>query len=371
MRTRAFILALVTAVAMSACSLEVSRDDSGAADKEPQTSTDPTVVLEQSEDSPPHSSVADVVDRVKDSVVNVRVTGIRNDPLGNPSQQRSEGSGVIIDPNGIIVTNSHVVEGSTEVRVVLTDGEEIEGEVIGTDPEKDLAVINAAGTGLSSITIGKSGDLRLGDDVIALGFPLGLGGITVTKGIVSGLRRTITIGGSVGEAEHLESVLQTDAAINPGNSGGALVNRAGQLVGINTAAASASTAENIGFAISIDQAMPVIRQIIEEPAEKRAWLGVSIASIEGPGDAATADIDVDPDVTGAGVLEVFGGSPADDAGVEEGEVITAVDDTPIESGNDLTEALAEQDPGDTVTLTLVGPSGEREVDVELGARLPD
>jgi S1-C subfamily serine protease len=376
MRTRALALAVSTALSLSACSVHLSRGGSAAPEAgSPPSPVDNRVVLEQSDQAPPHSSVASMVDRVKDSVVNVRVTGIGSDVLGNTTEQKAEGSGVIIDPHGIIITNNHVVEGSTEVKVVLSSGDEVNGQVLGTDPEKDLAVIRADATDLSAITIGKSGDLRLGDDVIALGFPLGLGGLTVTKGIVSGLRRNITVGSGTGTApEHLESVLQTDAAINPGNSGGALVNRAGQLVGINTAAASAGAAENIGFAISIDEAMPTIRQIIEEPPEKRAWLGVSIASIEVPGDAAAANIDVDPDVRGAGVVQVFDGSPAEAAGVEVGDVITAVDSTPVESGNDLTEALRDHDPGQTVTLALVSSRGERELDVELGERpvtLPD
>jgi serine protease Do len=369
MRIKALVVALVTALIVPGCSVELSPEDPAPAANDPSPASDPTVVLEQSDDAPPHSSIADVVDEVDDSVVNVRVTGIGQDPLGNTTEQKGEGSGVIISPNGIIVTNNHVVENATQVRVELINGEQLEGRVLGTEPQKDLAVIKVDATDLTAITIGESGELRLGDDVIALGFPLGLGGLTVTKGIVSGLKRNISIGGTAGQpAGRLESLLQTDAAINPGNSGGALVNRAGQLVGINTAAASASAAENIGFAIAIDEAMPVIRQIIDEPHEKRAWLGVSLASIEGPGDAAAANIDVDPDVTGAGIVEVFTGSPAEDAGVEVGEVITAVDDTPIESNNDLTEALAEHDPGETVTLALVSSQGEREVEVELGER---
>ena len=374
MRTRAFAVVLAACLSLSACSVQLSRDDSSAPDPKPSPA-DPKVVLEQSEHAPPHSSLATMVDRVKDSVVNVRVTGLAETSLGGTTEQKAEGSGVVIDPNGIIVTNNHVVDRATDVKIVLVNGESVDGQVLGTDPDHDLAVIKADATDLSAITIGRSSELRLGDDVVALGFPLGLGGLTVTAGIVSATKRNISVGGPDGQGpERLRSVLQTDAAINPGNSGGALVNRAGQLIGINTAAAQASVAENIGFAISIDEAMPLIRQIIEEPPEKRAWLGVSIASIEAPGDAAAANIDVDPDVRGAGVLEVFKDSPADIAGVEVGEVITDLEGTPIQSGTDLTEALAQHDPGQTVTVTLVGSQGERQLEIELGDRpvtLPD
>jgi S1-C subfamily serine protease len=194
---------------------------------------------------------------------------------------------------------------------------------------------------------------------------LGLGGITVTKGIVAGLNRSIDIPGE-GGVQRFEGLLQTDAAINPGNSGGALVNSAGQLIGVNSAAAQASTAENIGFAIAIDTALPIVEEIIEDPPEKRAWLGVSIATIGTPSDAL--QFGVDGDVRGAAIVEVFPDGPARESGVRPGEVITAVEGETVESQEDLTRVLTDFDPGETVTLSLAGPSGEREVDVELGER---
>jgi S1-C subfamily serine protease len=187
----------------------------------------------------------------------------------------------------------------------------------------------------------------------------------VTAGIVSAKERDISVG--QGGDQQLQALLQTDAAINPGNSGGALVDTAGRLVGINTAAAAASSAENVGFAISIDSALPVIEDIIENPAEKRAWLGVNIAD---PNDPAVADEfdDVADDTDGAGLVEVFPDGPADEAGVEAGEIIVAINGDEIGSPEELTDALADLDPGETATLTLMGPDGEREVEVELEER---
>jgi S1-C subfamily serine protease len=189
----------------------------------------------------------------------------------------------------------------------------------------------------------------------------------VTKGIVSATERDINVGGGALGQEKLEGVLQTDAAINPGNSGGALIDIAGRLIGINTAAAAAGSAENVGFAISIDTVLPVVRKIIENPPARRPWLGVNIAD---PTDPLVEEEfeDIDDDVSGAGLVEVFPDGPAEQSGLEAGEVITAIDGEEIESPSDLTDVLTGFKPGDTVTLTLVGPDGEREVDVELDER---
>ena len=201
------------------------------------------------------------------SVVYVRTTVVGG---GN-----GEGSGVVVDRAGIIVTNNHVVEGANEIEITFNDGRHrrpLVGTVIGTAAERDLAVVRVAARDLVPIRIARSSSLRLGDDVIAVGYPLGLGGPTVTSGIVSGLNRTV----EPGDGPRLEGLLQTDAAINPGNSGGALVDRAGRLVGINTAAGRGDAAENIGFAIEIDAALPIIEEIRSEPEATRAWLGISI-----------------------------------------------------------------------------------------------
>jgi S1-C subfamily serine protease len=366
MKTRVLTLFILFALALCSCTLTVSRSD-GDADRDAPPGDD--VTLEQSNDPVASSGVAEVVEKALPSVVNVKVVGL--DESFGGDETRAQGSGVIIDEGGYIVTNNHVIEGAAEVEVVFTDESlderKTKGIVVGTDTDKDLAVIKVEIDGLDPIALGTEDNLRLGEEVIALGFPLGLGGATVTKGIVSATERDITVGGGGLGQDKLEGVLQTDAAINPGNSGGALVDLAGRLIGINTAAASAGSAENVGFAISIDTVLPIVREIIENPPAERPWLGVNIAD---PNDPLVEDEfeDVNDGVSGAGLVEVFPDGPAEQAGLEAGEVITAIDGDEVESPSDLTDLLADFRPGDTVTLTLVGPDGEREVTVELDER---
>ena len=366
MRNRSLTLFILVALALSACTLTVSRPDG---DVDEGTPAGEDVTLEQSNDPIAASGVAEVVEKALPSVVNVKVIGL--DESFGGDETRAQGSGVIIDEAGYIVTNNHVIDGAATVEVVFTDESlderKTKGIVVGTDTDKDLAVIKVEMDGLDPIALGSEDNLRLGDEVIALGFPLGLGGATVTKGIVSATERDISVGGGTLGQDKLEGVLQTDAAINPGNSGGALVDTAGRLIGINTAAAAAGSAENVGFAISIDTALPIVRKIIENPPAKRPWLGVNIAD---PTDPLVEDefSDLDDDVSGAGLIEVFPDGPAERAGLEAGEVITAIDGEEVGSPTDLTDILADFRPGETVTLTLVGPDGEREVTVELDER---
>ena len=365
-RFRAAVLLILCALTLSACTLTVSRSD-GDFDQDAPAGND--VTLEQNNKPIAGSGVAEVVEKALPSVVNVKVVGF--DESFGGDETHAQGSGVIIDETGYIVTNNHVIEGAATVEVVFTDESlderKTKGNVVGTDTTKDLAVIKVEVDGLDPIALGSEDNLRLGDEVIALGFPLGLGGATVTKGIVSATERDINVGGGPLGQERLEGVLQTDAAINPGNSGGALIDIAGRLIGINTAAAAAGSAENVGFAISIDTALPIVRKIIENPPARRPWLGVNIAD---PTDPLVEEEfeDIDDDVSGAGLVEVFPDGPAEQSGLEAGEVITAIDGEEIESPSDLTDVLTGFKPGDTVTLTLVGPDGEREVDVELDER---
>lgn len=343
---------------LGACTIEGARDAIGS-------STDrdiEDVSIDQDDAPPPRSPLADVVAEALPSVVNVKVTSLSNVGLG-----RGEGSGVVIDEAGIILTNFHVVRGAVDVEVVFNDGRDrMTGRVIGGIPERDLAVIRVDADDLDPIAIGRSSNLQLGDDVVAIGFPLGLGSSpTVTKGIVSALDRNIEAGD---EGLSLEGLLQTDAAINPGNSGGALIDRAGRLVGVNTAAATASAAENIGFAIAIDEALPIIREILNEPPEDRAWLGVSIASVDAASDAA--QLGLDPDVRGAAITLVFPDNPAREAGLEQGDVIVRLGGRPVASAEDLTEALSGFDPGDEVDVVIVNQTGTETVQVTLAQRPP-
>jgi putative serine protease PepD len=194
------------------------------------------------------------------SVVAVEVTSTQAvGPWGDVVEVEGQGSGVIIGTD-LVVTNAHVVEGATDVRVVFGDEGGTTATVLGTDDVHDIAVLSVSTTGRPAMEIGSSADLALGQEVVALGYPLGLGA-TATAGIVSGLDRTIDVSDGMGGSEHLEGMLQTDAAINSGNSGGPLIDASGRLVGINTAGASASLAENIGFAIAIDEVLPVIQDL--------------------------------------------------------------------------------------------------------------
>ena len=208
------------------------------------------------------SPAAATIAKVLPSVVNVRVVVQGGPTSSGAGETQAEGSGVILTSGGVILTNNHVVQDAVRVRVVFTDHHAtLPGTVLGTDPQHDLAVIKVDANGLTPIALGRSSNLQLADKVYAIGFPLDLG-VTVTSGIVSGLNRNLAVNGE-SSIEHLVGLIQTDAAINPGNSGGALVDASGRLVAINTAGESATSADNIGFAIAIDEAMPVVKQLLE------------------------------------------------------------------------------------------------------------
>jgi putative serine protease PepD len=303
------------------------------------------------------SSTADVVARVLKGVVSVRTT--------NFDGSRGEGSGVVIGRRGLIVTNNHVVDGARTVRVSFNDGKHqqpVRATVVGTAPARDLAVMRVQLNDLVPVPLGRSSSLRLGDGVIAIGFPLDLGGPTVTQGIVSGLDRAFT----PDRGTRLQGLVQTDAAINSGNSGGALVDLRGRLVGINTAAARPRDAENVGFAIAIDDARGVIDAIQAKPAGRGAWLGAAFDSVGS--DAEAVQLGLAPGTRGAVVVTVFAGGPAAQAGVNASDVIVSIDGQAVGSSEDVTRLLRGLEPGDTVTLELIDPAGPRRVTVTIGKR---
>ena len=367
-------LVLLATLSLGACSVEVSggSDDPAAgesASEEPganEPSDTSNISIEQVEAPLTHSKTSEIVERALPSIVNVKVTALTQGAFG-PREGKGQGSGVIIDPAGIIITNNHVVQDATEVRVVFNDQEHdaMDGIVVGVDPERDLAVVQVPADDLTPIEIGRSDALDLGDDVIAIGYPLGLGGVTVTKGIVSGQNRTIKIPVPGDETLRFTGMLQTDAAINPGNSGGALIDVNGRLIGVNSAAALAAAAENIGFAIEIDSALPVIEQILEEPLEEHAWLGVSVGD---PETETLDEFDLPEDAAGALILEVLSNGPAEEVEMEVGDLITSIDDREIASADELIETLADLDPGDEVELSIVSDDGRRTETVELDQR---
>ena len=350
--------AVLAAVALAGC----SGDDKGAAPTstaaQTVTVTEPGTTETSPAPTPDRSgSLADAVARVLPSVVSVRTQSFGGG--------RGEGSGIVLDRRGIILTNNHVVEGTTRVTVVFNDDvhkRPMAGTVIGTAPGKDLAVIRVRATDLLPLPLARSSSLRLGDAVFAVGFPLGLGA-TVTSGIISGLHRTID-----GENGKLTGLLQTDAAINPGNSGGPLVDRSGRLLGINTAGVRLAEAENVSFAIAIDEALPVIAKIRKAPPESEAWLGIAYSSVDS--ESAAVQLGLDGTVRGAAVTVVYPGGPAEEVDLAVGDVVIAADDRPVNSAADLSAVIADRDPGDELDLEVIDTSGPRLVTVAVAKRAP-
>jgi S1-C subfamily serine protease len=301
--------------------------------------------------------IVQVVERVRPAVVNVR---------SEFSQGQGEGTGFIIRRDGVIVTNDHVVDPAVSITVITSDGKRFQARAIGGDREADLAVLKIDSRGLPTVRLGDSDRLDLGESVVALGFALGLeGGPSVTSGIVSATGRTITAGDqSGGPQRRYEDLIQTDAAINPGNSGGPLVDLSGQVVGINTAGVPAAQGENIGFAISINRARPIIDHAIADPQAPVAYLGVSTTDVN-PAVAAQLGLSVD---RGALVEDLVGDGPAARGGIQQGDVIVAIGGSPVADSNDVLDRLLEHDPGDTVTVTVVRGSQTLDLDVTLGTR---
>jgi S1-C subfamily serine protease len=258
---------------------------------------------------------------------------------------RGTGSGVILDPAGNVLTNSHVVERARSVELALADGRSFPGQVVGQDPLTDVAVVRFAGIPpeLTVARLGEASRLRVGEWVLAVGSPLGLSQ-SVTAGIVSGL-------GRVGPAERVMGFIQTDASINPGNSGGPLVNLSAEVVGINTFI-NIGPGGAFGFAVPIGQAVEVARTLIEEGRVRYPYLGVRVASVNEVPFSVRQRLGALPE-EGALVLDVLAGSPAAEAGVRPGDVVTRLDDQPIASASDLVAAISRQPIGGQVELALV------------------
>lgn len=272
-----------------------------------------------------------------------------------PIESRSLGSGFVIDPNGTIITNYHVIEGATEVFVVFVDGTRVEARVIGADEKTDLAVLKVnVGRSLKHVELGDSDTALVGDWVVAIGNPFGLGG-SLSAGIVSARNRDIRSG-------PYDNFIQTDAAINQGNSGGPLFNMNGEVVGINTAIISQSGGSlGIGFSIPINLAKPVIEQLIEFGETRRGWLGVEIQDVSEDIAAGLGR----PDTAGALVSGVVQGSPSDGV-IEEGDLILAFDGKSISKMRDLPRIVAETEVGKKVKLGVLRRGQIVELEITLG-----
>jgi serine protease Do len=303
--------------------------------------------------------VAAVLKQVQPAVVSVQTESLSVGNLLSPEVQEGAGTGFIVSSDGKIVTNDHVVDGAQQVQVTLADGSSKSAKVLGADPNADLAVLKVDGTNLPTVTLGNSDDVAVGDPVVAIGNALALqGGPTVTEGIVSALNRTISEENGV----RLQHVIQTDAAINPGNSGGPLVDSHGRVIGINTAVAG--QAQNIGFAISIDQAKQVVGDLENGKAPAHPLLGVDSVDMTA---ALEHQLNLSVD-HGALVVAVEPGSGAASAGIQQGDVILRFGSHDVKSADDVSNAVADTSPGDHVTVVLQRGSQQMTVTVDIGQR---
>lgn len=279
-------------------------------------------------------------------------------PRQAPEQrEKGLGSGTIMSPNGYILTNNHVVDGASDVRVTMADKREFKAKVVGTDPHSDIAVLKIDATNLPCITVGDSSKVQVGDYALAVGDPFGVGQ-TVTMGIVSATGRS-----HLGIEEY-EDFIQTDAPINPGNSGGALVNDRGELIGVNTAIIAHGSEGNqgIGFAIPANMARNVMEQIVEHGKVTRGYLGIVPQDVT----PAISKAFNDPNTTGALVGDVSANSPAQRAGVERGDIITAVNGKPVADANGLRMTISSMAPDSSINLRVLRNGGQREIAVRLG-----
>ncbi|MDB5797581.1 MAG: Do family serine endopeptidase [Paucimonas sp.] len=335
------------------------------------------VPMQESASAPPaHSSYREAARRAMPAVVNIYTSKTARQQPNSPflddpffrrffgerqreqEKQVSLGSGVIVSPDGFVLTNNHVVEAADEIEIALSDGRKVSGKLVGTDPETDLAVVKINLKDLPAITLANLDQSRVGDVVLAIGNPFGVGQ-TVTMGIVSALGRN-----------HLgintfENFIQTDAAINPGNSGGALIDTNGNLLGINTAIYSRSGGSlGIGFAIPVTTVKTVMESIIKTGQVVRGWIGVEpqdltpeLAESFGTGKRNGTII--------AGILR---GGPADRGGMRPGDILTAIDGKPVKDTTDMLNAVAQLAPGSRAKLTVLRKNEEATLDVTVGTR---
>jgi len=278
-------------------------------------------------------------------------------PRQREQREDSLGSGVIVSPDGYILTNNHVVDGASEVRITLSDKRQLKAHVVGTDPKTDIAVLKVDESGLPAITIGDSAKVQVGDYALAIGDPFGVGQ-TVTMGIISAMNR-----GNLG-IEDYEDFIQTDAPINPGNSGGALVNDRGELIGINTAIISHGSGGNqgIGFAIPVNLARKVMDQIVDHGKVNRAYLGIMVQDIT-PGISKAMGL---KDMKGVLVGDVSPSGPAQKSGIQRGDVILEVNGKPMDDSRQLRMTISMMSPDATVNLKLLHNGNPTDVGVKLG-----
>ena len=302
--------------------------------------------------------IAQVAAEARPAVVFIATQDLSYDFFNQPTVEQGAGSGVIFDPSGYILTNSHVIQGARTIKVTLPDGTTFEQvTVVGIDPQTDLAVLKVDGKSLPSIKLGDSDQLRVGEWVLAIGNALGLeGGPTVTTGVVSALGRSL----QEPNGASLDDLIQTDAAINPGNSGGPLVGLNGQVMGINTAIDTRGQA--IGFAISVNSARPVIDQLMKNGRVVRGFMGIQGTTLT-PAIAAQLRIQSKEGVV---IVALTRGGPAAQAGIQPGDVVTSIDGKQLKTLGRLQSVLREKKPGDRVEVSYNRGNVQNKATVTLG-----
>ena len=347
----AVLLSLISGFIGGVIATQVDESSDTASDKPFTQVTAAPVVSDVEQDE--LSGVAQAAQRLANSVVT-----ISSSVDSGLSEGEATGTGVVVTSNGEILTNAHVVDGASEVRVRFAgETEPVVADVVAADSGNDLALLRVNASGLTAATFAKPGSVRVGDQVVAIGYALALdGGPSITTGIVSALKRTIFT-----ESGALNSLIQTDAAISSGNSGGPLANMRGEVVGINTAVARGDTnssANNIGFAISVDEVLAVLQQLRNQAsgdAREEGFLGVSL---EPRSDGGVGSI----------ISTVQPGSPAQEAGIVVGDIVLAVDGEPVNGQAGLVAAIRDRSPGDSISIELVRDGERLTVTATLVAR---
>lgn len=347
------LVAVISSILGSSITLFALKDNIGS-NKESSN----IVVNEETKSQNVYQAVAK---KATPSVVGITTTSVSSDNMfAIPQETQGVGTGIIVDSNGYILTNSHVVSDgdATNVNVLFSDGSDIDGKVIWFDSQMDLAMVKVDKTGLTAAELGNSDDVEVGDISIAIGNPLGLDlQKSVTQGIISGLDRTI----STSQSTNMTGLIQTDASINSGNSGGPLLNEKGQVIGINTA--KASQGEGLGFAIPINTAKNIIDKVIKDGNYEKVTLGIKGTDLETYEQAVGQDLTGD---SGVYVVEVTSGSAAEKAKMAAGDIIIKVGDSEITSMNDLNKALYEYSSGDKAEITVLRNGREKTLNVTFG-----
>jgi S1-C subfamily serine protease len=311
------------------------------------------------------SDVSAVASEVTPSVVNVDIrTTPDNSPFSFGQEQQGTGSGVIYSADGYIITNNHVVANAQEIKVTLASGTSLSAEMVGADPENDIAVIKVDGSDLPAIAVGNSDNLVVGQLVVAVGSPLGFEQ-TVTAGIVSALHRVVSAPGPTGATQVLSDLIQTDAPINPGNSGGALCDSNARLIGINTLIASQSGgSQGLGFAIPVNTAKQVADNLIAGKPISHPYIGILGQTIS-PSIATQYNLPVEE---GAYVTGVVPGSPAEKAGMATGDIITGIDGKPVTSMDDVIASVRGKQVGEQISVDYFSGGSKKTAELTLAEK---